>query len=99
VGYQPKTIRAPERGERSVLTAVFCHPCRGLIFPGHTHGFTVGYWLARLRRWDGKQILKTLPTYFHLEKYADLPTSKYGAATISPGRFLIQAMSSDDCSF
>jgi hypothetical protein len=38
-------FRAPE------LKPVFYRPCRGLnFFDVQTHGFTAGYWLARLRR-------------------------------------------------
>ena len=30
---------------------IFCRPCQGLDgFGNHTHGFTVGYYLSRLRR-------------------------------------------------
>jgi hypothetical protein len=51
VGFQSQTAQAPERGERNVLTACFLPPLPGLdFFNGQTHGFTVGYWLARFRR-------------------------------------------------
>ena len=39
-------------GRKKFALVVFCRPCRGLDgFDDHTHGFTVGYYLSRLRRW------------------------------------------------
>jgi len=44
---------SPGWGERDLRRVVFCRPCRGLNGFGYdTHGFTVGYYLPRLRRWE-----------------------------------------------
>ena len=44
---------SPGRGERDLRSLVFCRPCRGLDgFGVQTHGFTVGYYLSRLRRFN-----------------------------------------------
>jgi hypothetical protein len=43
---------SPGWGERDLHRVVFCRPYRGLNGFGYdTHGFTVGYYLPRLRRW------------------------------------------------
>jgi hypothetical protein len=42
---------SPGWGERDLCALIFCRPCRGLDgFGDDTHGFTVGYYLPRLRR-------------------------------------------------
>jgi len=43
----------PRMGRKNLQRLVFCRPCRGLDgFVDLTHGFTVGYYLSRLRRWN-----------------------------------------------
>ena len=50
MGWTNKNESSPGRGERELRGLVFCRPWRGLDdFDDHTHGFTVGYYLSRLR--------------------------------------------------
>ena len=47
----------PRMGRKKFTLLIFCRPCRGLKFFGdQTHGFTVGCFLPRLRRW-GRPVL------------------------------------------
>jgi hypothetical protein len=44
----------PRMGRKNFRRFVFCRPCRGLDgLVALTHGFTVGYYLSHLRRWNG----------------------------------------------
>jgi len=48
-----KNKLSPGWGERSFSLVCFPSPLPGLwLFDDHTHGFTVGYFLSRLRRWE-----------------------------------------------
>jgi hypothetical protein len=50
-GLNAQNESSPGWGERDLRWSVFFRPCRGLDgFDDDTHGFTVGYYLSRLRR-------------------------------------------------
>jgi hypothetical protein len=52
VGERTKTNQAPDGAKEDFRRLDFCRPCRGLDgLDDQTHGFTVGCYLPRLRRW------------------------------------------------
>jgi len=55
MGEQTKSNQAPDGAKEFSRWLIFCRPCRGLDdFDDQTHGFTVGYYLSRLRRWGNQ---------------------------------------------
>jgi hypothetical protein len=61
VGINAQTNKA-RTGRKKFPWMIFCRPCRGLkLFGDQTHGFTVDYFLPRLRRW-GRPVLNPTRT-------------------------------------
>jgi hypothetical protein len=74
-------IKSSPDGAKEIGVGFFCRPCRDLDgCDDQTHGFTVGYYLTRLRRW-GNHLPMLVRFLFQMSKSA-LKASQFCKNTI-----------------